>query len=168
MQRTRDNPIVTRKLKPEDVYEVVQIEKQCFSDPWSESAILESALSPNSYFIVAVKKFEKEEDEEKKILGYAGLYAAGEEAYVYNIAVRPEWQGKGIGKSLINELVSYCLKNNLGFISLEVRISNNIAINLYKKFGFKILGKRRNFYKNPSEDALIMTKYFIVDQFYNQ
>ncbi len=154
IQKTED--ITIRTLQFSDISEVAQIEKECFSKPWSEKAILGSVSSGDSYFVVA----EKNHNSERKIAGYAGVYIAISEAYIYNIAVRRECRGKGIGENLAKELIEYCAKKYLEFISLEVRISNNVAINLYKKLGFEILGERKDFYKNPTENALIMTKYF--------
>ena len=142
-----------RELKTEDLNEVEKIEAQCFSCPWSKKAILESALSENNYFIVA--EIEKEE-----IIAYAGIYCVGKEAYMYNIAVKAKHRGKGVGIAIMKQLFGYCNKKGMELLSLEVRESNYIAINLYKKLGFEILGQRKNFYKSPCENGLIMTKYF--------
>lgn len=148
--------IKIRLLEFFDISEVAQIEKECFSTPWSGKAILESSSGDDGYFIVA----EKNHNGRRRIAGYAGLYRAVSEAYIYNIAVRREYRKMGIGERLTKELISYCIKSHLEFISLEVRCSNNAAINLYKKLGFRTLGERKEFYKNPTENALIMTKYF--------
>ena len=99
-------------------------------------------------------------EENGKVLGYAGLQMVLDEGYVPNIAVTKSARGRGIGKSLVGALISLAKDKGLAFISLEVRESNTPAISLYTKCGFKDFGKRKNFYQNPTEDAVIMTKEF--------
>ena len=89
-----------------------------------------------------------------------GLSKIAGEGYVTNIAVLPEFRRKGIGRALLQYVINDC-ENQLEFISLEVRVSNDAAISLYKKFGFAEVGRRKRFYTHPDEDALIMTKTFI-------
>ena len=88
------------------------------------------------------------------------MYTVLDEGYVTNIGVLPDHRKKGIGKALTNQLIDYSVSQKLAFLSLEVRVSNTPAINLYTSLGFKEVGKRKNFYSNPKEDALIMTRYF--------
>ena len=127
------------------------IEKQSFSTPWSENAIRESMTSSTVFY--TAKSAEK-------VVGYIGVSKIAGEGYVTNIAVLPEYRRKGVGKRLLEYVINDC-KNQLEFISLEVRVSNDAAISLYKKFGFKPVGLRKRFYTNPTEDAVIMTKNFI-------
>ena len=134
-----------------DEKDIATLEKECFSSPWSETAVLES-LSNNTTFLVFC--------EQGEILGYAGLQIVLDEGYVTNIAVTKTARGKGIGHSLVNALLSLGKQNGLAFISLEVRETNTPAISLYKKCGFLNVGKRKNFYTNPAEDAIILTKEF--------
>lgn len=134
-----------------DIADIASIEKECFSTPWSEKAILESMLSTTAFYLSR---------ENGIVTGYMGLSQIAGEGYVTNIAVLPQHRGKGIGSALLKHVISSC-KNNLEFISLEVRVSNNKAISLYEKFGFERVGLRKRFYTNPQEDALIMTKTFI-------
>lgn len=131
-----------------DEKEISALEIECFSSPWSENAILESVSSDTLFFVF----------EEEKILGYAGIQKVLDEGYVTNIAVTKSARGKGIGKSLVEALISFAEKQNLSFISLEVRESNALAISLYTKCGFRNMGKRKNFYQHPTEDAIIFTK----------
>jgi ribosomal-protein-alanine N-acetyltransferase len=93
-------------------------------------------------------------------VGYGGMYTVLNEGYVTNIGVLPQFRRKGIGKSLVEKLLDYSKEKNLEFLTLEVRVSNKAATNLYKSFGFESVGNRKNFYSNPTEDALIMTRYF--------
>lgn len=133
---------------------VKEIENECFSDSWSEKSIIDSLKNPNSHFIAALNY--------NSVVGYAGMYKIIDEGYMYNVAVRKQFRRMGIGESLIKNLLDYSIENKLKFISLEVRISNKHAVLLYEKLGFKVLGKRKNFYLNPKEDAFIMTKVFDI------
>lgn len=140
-------------LRLEDVEKVAEIEKICFSKPWSENSFKNALNDSDSKFFVARL--------DSDIVGFSGMYiAAGAEGYVYNIAVNPLFRKKGIGTILTKKLIDYAKKNNLEFLSLEVRKSNNSAISVYEKCGFEKIGIRKNFYESPVDDALIMTFYF--------
>ena len=134
-----------------DIPDIANIEKQSFSTPWSENAIRESMASSTVFY--TAKSAEK-------VVGYIGVSKIAGEGYVTNIAVLPEYRRKGVGKRLLEYVINDC-KNQLEFISLEVRVSNDAAISLYKKFGFEPVGLRKRFYTNTTEDAIIMTKKFI-------
>ena len=129
----------------DDVYD---IEKICFSNPWSRDDLKKQIDSVTSHFLVA--------DVNGRAVGYMGLQIFSGEGYVTNVAVLPEYRGQGIAQTLINEQ----MKNKMDFITLEVRESNIPAIRLYEKTGFKNVGIRPNFYSNPTENAIIMTRYF--------
>lgn len=135
----------------DDIADIAYIEKQCFSIPWSENAIHES-MTANTVFYVARAN--------DTVAGYIGLTKIAGEGYVTNVAVLPEYRRKGIGRALLEYVINDC-NTQLDFISLEVRVSNNAAISLYKKFGFTQVGTRKRFYTHPYEDALIMTKTFL-------
>ena len=139
------------ELKNEDVLVVAEIEKECFSKPWSEKAIKTAINDDLSHFIVA--KIGNE------VVGYGGMYSVMGEGYIYNIAVKRKYRKFGIGTNIVNELVNYSKIKSLNFLSLEVRKSNTPAINLYSNCGFEYVGNRKNFYTNPLEDAIIMTKF---------
>lgn len=130
--------------------EIAFIEKNCFSVPWSINQIKSS--NENTTFFLARS--------EGKTVGYGGIYTVLDEGYVTNIAVLPEFRKKGFGTKIVNKIIDFSKEKSLKFVSLEVRKSNENAINLYKAFGFEILGSRKNFYHNPVEDAYIMTRYF--------
>lgn len=127
----------------DDVYE---IERACFSNPWSKADLTEQLDLETSHFLVA--------DIDGRAVGYMGLQIFSGEGYVTNIAVLPEYRGRGIAFSLILEQ----LKNKMDFITLEVRESNVPAVRLYEKAGFENMGIRPNFYSNPTENAIIMTR----------
>ncbi len=137
-----------RFYKAGDEKAIARLEKECFSEPWSENAVLES-LENGVRFLVY--------EETDEICGYAGLQLVLDEGYVTNIAVTQNMRKKGIGKALVSALKVLAKENGLRFISLEVRESNIAAISLYEKQGFIRVGKRKNFYKNPPEDGIIMT-----------
>ncbi len=142
-------------LKEKYVKNIALIEKQNFSDPWSENAIREELENPCAVYFVAA--------ENGKAVGYIGIHIIFDEAYITNIAVHDNFKRHGIGRQLMQSAADHCKKTGCTFITLEVRSSNTAAINLYKSFDFEKLGVRRNFYSNPTEDADIMTLYFRRD-----
>ena len=131
--------------------EVVEIENAAFFHPWTKDGIIEALENRTKFYV-----FEKG----GKVLGYVGVSVILDEGYITNVAVLPEYRGLGIGNALMKKLDDLAKLENLSFISLEVRTSNQKAISLYEKFGYKTEGVRKNFYDDPKEDALIMTKRF--------
>lgn len=141
--------IKIRPFQEDDAAAVAEIEKICFSTPWSEQALLDSHRG-NTAFFVAYNPI--------SIIGYAGVQTAADESYVTNIAVLPAYRGLGVGEKLTESLLKFSRDKNMAFLSLEVRESNLPAIALYEKLGFKTAGFRKNFYDSPKENAIIMTK----------
>ncbi|MDO4607913.1 MAG: ribosomal protein S18-alanine N-acetyltransferase [Clostridia bacterium] len=135
---------------PDDVPDIAAIESECFTTPWSEGAILDSMNAKTHFYIAKVCGV---------AAGYMGVSIVCGEGYVTNIAVLPEFRNQGIAKQILNTVIK-SHKNELEFISLEVRMSNDAAISLYKKIGFEVVGTRKRFYEHPVEDAYIMTKTF--------
>ena len=131
---------------------VAAIEAEGFSHPWSKKSLEESLKKENSLFLVAV--------EDEKVIGYVGMEVIVDEGYIFNVAVSADYRRRGVGYALVRELVTYSMKNSLCFITLEVRESNSAAISLYSKFGFIKAGERKNYYSDPTEAAVLMTKYF--------
>ena len=134
------------------VPQIAALERECFSTPWTETMLNDALFDPQASFIVA-------EDEEGNILGYAGLHVIVDEGYIDNIAVEPDARRHGVASALLDV---YCRFGavNLAFLTLEVRDSNLAARSLYRKFGFRDVGRRRNYYDKPTEDAILMTKFF--------
>lgn len=130
---------------------VALIEEKSFSVPWAKTMFSEIAENPISHFYVAVT-------DENEICGFAGMYVIGDESQILNIAVSPDFRRCGIGKKLLHKLIDECEKLNVVMILLEVRESNTPAKNLYKSFGFELCGKRKKYYTNPVEDALVLSK----------
>lgn len=140
------------RLKKEYVSAVAQIEKECFSVPWSEKSIEEETVSEVARFFVCLV--------DGKAAGYGGMHVMSGECYVDNIAVLPSHRRQKIGSLILEKLIETAENEQGEFISLEVRKSNKAAITLYEKYGFINVGTRKNFYDLPAEDAIIMTKTF--------
>lgn len=135
------------------IKELVLLERGCFSQPWSEDGFIEELSNPLAVFKVAI------EIQSKKVIGYIGMHHILDEGYITNIAVMENFRRKGVAKGLMRSLFEYGKENDMSFITLEVRVSNQNAAEFYEHFGFKTVGTRKNFYNSPTEDAYIMTAY---------
>ena len=136
--------------------ELVELERICFSTPWSRNMLAEELDNACSAFLVAV-------DANETVVGYAGLQVVLDEGYIANIAVFPEHRRKGVAGQLLQVFMNFAEANRLAFLTLEVRASNQAAIALYANRGFEEVGRRKNYYEHPIEDAIIMTKEFAPD-----
>ena len=145
------NEITITTATLDDVSDIANIEKASFSTPWSENAIRESINAGTNFYVARFQNL---------VVGYMGISKICGEGYVTNIAVLPEYRRLGTGKKILKHVINVS-KDELEFISLEVRVSNTPAILLYEKFGFENVGIRKRFYTHPDEDAMIMTKKFI-------
>ena len=132
------------------VAQIAALEKQCFSDPWSENSVASELENPLSLWLIA--------EEDGAVCGYVGSQTVLDETDMMNIAVRPDCRRKGIAAALIAELVSRLKARGSRILRLEVRESNFSAIALYEALGFTQLGLRKNYYRNPKENALILGK----------
>ena len=132
------------------VAQIAALEKQCFSDPWSENSVASELENPLSLWLIA--------EEDGAVCGYVGSQTVLDETDMMNIAVHPDCRRKGIAAALITELVSRLKARGSRVLRLEVRESNFSAIALYKAMGFTQLGLRKNYYRNPKENALILGK----------
>lgn len=133
--------------------EVAELERICFSTPWSRNMLAEELDNMLSAFLVAL-------DDRDRVVGYAGVQVILDEGYITNIAVRPECRRQGIAAKLLQVFMDFAKANQLSFLTLEVRASNYDAIALYGSRGFRSMGRRKNYYEHPREDALIMTREF--------
>ncbi len=145
-----DKKIVIEEADIGSVSGIALIELECFSTPWSRTAIAESMGHEPWHFLVA--KIGSE------VVGYVGVYVILDEGQISNIAVLPSFRGRGIGKMLLDALFELCSKLGCQKITLELRKSNTSVLGLYKKCGFEIVGSRPKFYSNPTEDAILMDK----------
>ena len=129
---------------------VAELEKICFSDPWSEKSLGEELHNPLSLWLTAA--------EGDTLCGYIGSQTVLGETDMMNVAVHPDFRRRGIAEGLILSLVEALKKQQSHQLTLEVRASNAPAIGLYEKLGFSQVGRRPNYYRNPREDALILRK----------
>ncbi|HDD44323.1 MAG TPA: ribosomal-protein-alanine N-acetyltransferase [Candidatus Desulfofervidus auxilii] len=138
----------------EDIDTIYEIEKACFFTPWSKEAFYEELKHDYSYLWIAKNTNTQE------IGGFICFWIIWGEMHILNLAVKPELQGKGIGSLLLKRTLEFAEKNEVEWIRLEVRSSNLKAISFYKKFGFKKIGKRKHYYFDTGEDAIIMALSF--------
>lgn len=143
--------MIIKELKESEIPFIARIEEKCFSKPWSEDSIRSSFENKANRFYIAEKDGE--------IIAYIGLSVSVDEGYILNVATLPEYRRQGIAKALINYIINMC-SDKLRFITLEVRPSNTSAVKLYEGFGFEKVGERKNYYSNPTENAVLMTLYF--------
>jgi len=146
-------PIRIVPMTADHLDQVADLERICFSAPWSRNMLAEELDNACSAFLVAL-------DSKENVVGYAGLQVILDEGYITNVAVRPEYRKQGVASRLLQVFVDFALGNSLAFLTLEVRPSNTAAIVLYGRHGFRTMGRRKNYYEHPREDALIMTREF--------
>ncbi len=144
--------IKIEKLTISDIPKVAEIDKNALPENWSEKNYNESLENPNYNILVAKL--------DNKIVGFISMYHASGEGYICNIAVEKSHRKRGIGTALLSEAIRYSKRKNLEFLTLEVRESNIGAVKFYEKLEFAKIGIRKNFYSNPTENAVIMTLYF--------
>ena len=132
------------------VTQVAELEKLCFHDPWSEKSIAGELNNLLSLWVVAV--------EDDRVVGYVGSQTVCGESDMMNIAVHPDYRRRGIARSLVEYLIRELANRGSECLTLEVRSSNESAQALYEMLGFQQVGLRKNYYRNPREDALILRK----------
>ena len=137
-------------MNREHVAQIAELEKICFNDPWSENSIASELDNRLSLWLVAM--------DGEKVAGYVGSQSVLGETDMMNIAVHPDYRRQGIGERLVVQLVDALKAKGNHSLMLEVRVSNVPARNLYEKLGFQQVGLRKNYYRNPREDACILRK----------
>ena len=137
------------KMQKEHIKDILEIENECFFDPWSEKMLTDELNSGISHYFVA--------EDSGVVCGYVGMYVTVDIANITNIAVKKEYRRRAVADSLLSMLINEAKSQKLSFVTLEVRESNVPAISLYSKHKFKIEGKRKAYYSDNHEDALIMT-----------
>jgi ribosomal-protein-alanine N-acetyltransferase len=144
-------PEVTfRKMKEMDLEDVVKMENEAFSDPWSYDSFKSDLENEKSWPIVALHN--------DTIVGYSTLYIVAGELQIGNFAVATLFRRQGIGKKMMDEILKIALERGCDSIYLEVRESNEPAQALYHSFGFEAVGRRMGYYRNPRENAILMAK----------
>lgn len=136
------------RMEERHIEDIAAIEKACFQHPWSADGLREEL--GRGLFLAAV--------EDGVTVGYVGCQTVLDEGYITNVAVLPEFRRRGIAERLLGALLQQA--EGLSFVTLEVRESNQPAIALYEKMGFSRVGIRKGFYTEPTEDAVLMTRYF--------
>ena len=132
------------------VAQIARLEKQCFSDPWSENSVASELNNRLSLWLVAL--------DGATVAGYIGSQSVGDEADMMNVAVHPDYRRRGIARELVMGLVAALGEKGVHSLALEVRASNAPAIALYEQLGFIQVGRRPNYSRTPHEDALILRK----------
>jgi len=140
-----------------DIPLVMAIDRLSFANPWSESSYQhELAQNPAAHLSVLFV-------EPRVVVGYAAFWLIVDEAHINNLAVHPEWRGQGLGKRLLAHVLQQALAVNAVLATLEVRAGNLIAQNLYRHYGFVQVGRRKRYYRDNGEDALLWTVRFNAD-----
>lgn len=147
--------ITIQPFAQQHVAGAAELERQCFAVPWTEGALREELENPNALFLAAV------DTESGETVGYLGYHQILDEGYIANVAVSFRHRRQGIGGRLVRELIERAKAKGASFLTLEVRISNEAAIALYRRYGFRPVGTRPHFYEKPREDALLMTLEFV-------
>ena len=143
--------IIYRLMDNNDIDDVFEISKICFSIPWSRTSIESELSNPLAKYIIA------KDMETNQVIGFIGVWIISGEGDITNIGVHPDYRRQNIASSLLNSLINLCKDFDCNLLNLEVRRSNIIAQNLYNKFNFKEIGVRKNYYGN-NEDAILMQK----------
>lgn len=144
-----NNTITFRKMTVEDLDDVIEVEIHSFATPWSREAFY-NELTKNQFahYLVA--------EVDEKVVGYCGVWIIVDEAHITNIALLPDYRGMKLGESLMGRIIEIVRESGAIRITLEVRVSNEIAQNLYRKFGFEEGALRKQYYTDNMEDALVM------------
>lgn len=183
--------LLIEPMTQEDVDEVSQVERRCFTNPWPVAAYRRELRSPQqNYYAVlrdtavgsngngalALNGFRQrfalwaqghpQNEKKAPIIGFAGMWIIFEEAHVTTIGVAPEYRGRGLGELLFMDLVEEAQRRGATWLTLEVRVTNMTAQNLYRKYGFSIQGRRPRYYSDNNEDAFIMWSESLKDPDY--
>ena len=140
--------LTTREIKEEDIEDILEIEEEAFTTPWSEEAFKSEIKNNLAHYLVV--------EIDGRVVGYGGVWLIIDEAHITNIAVLQEYKGKGIGNKILMGLIKYSTKLGIKNMTLEVRESNFVARRLYEKHGFVSYGIRPKYYIDDNEDAIIM------------
>jgi [ribosomal protein S18]-alanine N-acetyltransferase len=141
--------VAFRQMREEDLNQIMEIEKKSFATPWTYDAFY-NELHTNQFAHYVVAEVDHE------IIGYCGLWVIIDEGHITNIAILPEYRGKGLGEKLLLAVMDTARELGAETLTLEVRVSNDVAKGLYRKLGFQDGGIRKSYYTDNYEDALVM------------
>ncbi|MBR6268723.1 MAG: ribosomal protein S18-alanine N-acetyltransferase [Selenomonadaceae bacterium] len=147
-QNRTEGSLSFREMVPEDASDVALVEEACFSMPWSRESFWQEASNENTYYLLALW--------DDKIVGYAGAWIVAGEAQITNVAVHPDYRKRGIATEMMSRMIQHVKSIGVTAMTLEVRPSNTAALTLYEKFGLKSVGRRKGYYQDNGEDAIIM------------
>ena len=142
--------LILRACSVNNLTRLMGIEKQCFDNPWTTNMLVSEILNPNTHFLCLWKKDE--------MIGYISIWIVMDTANINNFAIDKPFQKKGYGSYLLQKSIAALKSENIREVTLEVRASNESALKLYRSNGFEIIGKSKEYYKKPTEDAYIMSK----------
>lgn len=142
--------MIIREMQIDDLEQVMVIENENFSSPWTETGFFSFLIRQDAMFLVA--------EEDEQILGYCGVLTVLDEGDITNVSVDKKRQGQGIGRALVQGLIEKTRETGVTTLHLEVRESNASAIALYTKMGFEKIGVRKNYYESPMEDGILMCR----------
>jgi ribosomal-protein-alanine N-acetyltransferase len=143
--------VTIRRMEAHDLGRVMDIERRSYTMPWTEATFRGLLRRTDADLFVA-------ETLELEVAAYAVFWAVLDQGELGNVAVAPEWRSRGIARCLLDAVVRRARERGVRELFLEVRISNNTARQLYQSYGFREVGRRRNYYMEPVEDALVMRK----------
>lgn len=151
MGRNREmvDSFVFRYMKDEDIDQILEVEHASFTTPWSREAFY-NEIHNNKFAVYIVL------EEDKKIIGYCGAWVVIDETHVTNLAMLPEYRGRKLGEALLKKMMSVAKEMGAKSMTLEVRVTNDVAQSLYRKLGFQNGGIRKNYYSDNQENALVM------------
>lgn len=186
-------------MTAEDIDEVAEVERACFTNPWPTAAYRRELKNPRQNYYIVLRQENTAEDnggyrvqyqngpsqrqgmfgfwpfshraaqrEQAPIIGFAGMWHVLDEAHVTTIGVLPDYQGRGLGEVLFLAMIDEAIRRNAVWLTLEVRVSNYAAQQLYRKYGFSIQGKRQRYYTDNNEDAYIMWSESFRDDAYRK
>ena len=150
MRKTPSDEIVIEGMTEEDLDEIIEIEKRSFPSPWSKNLFRETLSFPLSFNFVARKRVDN------KVVGYANFYLISNEVQILNIAVAPKFRKKGYAARLLSHAIAFLVNRGGNEFFLEVREGNSEAMRLYDRLGFKRIGRRKRYYPETNEDAIVM------------
>jgi [ribosomal protein S18]-alanine N-acetyltransferase len=149
MSLNQDAPTAfIRQMRTEDVDAVAAIDRISFPTPWSRESYLKDMANPHCHYLVA----EQHDD----VVAYAGMLVVKEDSHLTTIAVHPLWRGQGVGRKLLEAMIAKALALGAEKMTLEVRVGNEVAQNLYEQYGFVIIARLRHYYLDTGDDALVM------------
>ena len=140
--------IAVREMRLEDIDGIMEIEHGSFATPWTKQDLIGELSNTAARYFVAL--------EGEKVVAYAGTWLIIDAGHITNVAVPPDWRGRGCGTRVLSALIQAAIDVGVQYMTLEVRVSNEPALALYKNFGFKKAGLRKKYYEDNGEDAHIM------------